>query len=371
MKHSILVVDDEADNVDALERLFRKKYKVHKAVSADEGLAILKRTKAEGETISLIISDQRMPKTTGVEFLRDSQKYVPEAIRILLTGFTDIESVISAINSGQVYRYITKPWDPVDLANTVDKAIERYELSAELKEKNAALAAALEELKTLDEAKSNFMILINHELKTPLTVILSFLELLKESNPTPEQTKYISRIAGSAEKLKRIIDDVLLFVQAETGVLKTSLKKVSIEKVFNDVQQKFAEQLAAKNQTIQFSESDFSVKADNKVLNEVLVRLLDNAIKFGGENAVLEVSAHSVGDDKIEVAVTNPGKPIPAKTIEKILKPFTLDEDIMKHSEGLGLGLSLTQALLKTHNSQLKLECPKGQVRASFILDLN
>ena len=61
----------------------------------------------------------------------------------LPTGFTDIDSVISAINSGQVYRYVTKPWDPVDLANTVDKAIERYELSAELKEKNRALELAL------------------------------------------------------------------------------------------------------------------------------------------------------------------------------------------------------------------------------------
>src|SRR6202012_3259788 len=124
------------------------------------------------------VTDQRMPGMTGVELLSESMESTPDAVRILLTGYTDIESVIAAINSGQIYRYVTKPWDPVDLTNAVDKAIERYEMSAELKEKNAALEMALRELRVLDEAKSNFMILINHELKTPLTSMVSFLSLL-------------------------------------------------------------------------------------------------------------------------------------------------------------------------------------------------
>ncbi len=369
MKHSILVVDDESDNVDALERLFRRKYTVFKATSADEGLALLKSQDKQPEKISLIISDQRMPKKNGVEFLNESRKYVPDAVRILLTGYTDIESVISAINSGEVYRYLTKPWDPVDLVNTVDKAIERYDLSAELKEKNIALAKALEELKTLDDAKNNFMILINHELKTPLTVILSFLELLKETDLTPEQMKYLTRISTSSEKLKRIIDEVLLFVQAETGLLKISKKKLSVEKVFEEAAHKYADALAAKHQKIKFSKKDFVVKADNKIFGDALDRLLNNAIKFGSEHSILELTAEENGDGRVEISVINSGKPIPAKTIERILKPFTLDEDVMKHSEGIGMGLSLTQALLKTHESDLKLDCPNGHVRASFTLE--
>ncbi|NJL23925.1 MAG: response regulator [Calothrix sp. SM1_5_4] len=176
MKHSILCVDDEVDNVDALERLFRRKYNVFRATSGKEALKVLK-----DNPVSLIVSDQRMPGMTGVELLAKSIDYRPDAVRVLLTGYTDIESVISAINSGQVYRYVTKPWDPVDLGNTIDKAIERYEMALELREKNAALEKALRELRSLDQAKSNFMILINHELKTPLTSMLSFIELLRES----------------------------------------------------------------------------------------------------------------------------------------------------------------------------------------------
>ncbi len=366
MKHTILVVDDEIDNVDALERLFRRKYNVLKALSADEGLALVRDNK-----VSLIISDQRMPKKTGVEFLKASQKFVPDAIRMLLTGFTDIESVIEAINSGEVYRYITKPWDPVDLANTVDKGIERYELGAELKEKNEALSKALSELRVLDEAKSNFMILINHELKTPLTIILSFLGLLGETDLTDEQKKYVARISTSSDKLKKIIDDVLIFVSAETGLLKISKRKLSTTKIIDEIVHKHDNASKLKKQKFLLPKLDFAIKGDVKVVTDAFERLVENAIRFGTQDSVIEIEAQDVGDGKVEIAVVNEGKAIPAKTLEKIMKPFTLDEDVMKHSEGLGLGLSLTQALLKTHESHLELECTKGKVRASFQIEAN
>lgn len=364
MKHTILCVDDEIDNVDALERIFRKKYTVLKATSAAEGLALIKKNK-----VSLIISDQRMPRKTGVEFLKESIEYHPEAIRILLTGYTDIESVIDAINSGEVYRYITKPWDPVDLANTVDKAIERYELSAELKEKNERLEKAYAELKTLDEAKNNFMILINHELKTPLTVILSFLELLKETELSKEQEKYAQRILTSAEKLKKITEDVLSFVSAETGIMKVSKKKISSQKLIHDLVTKYKSAAEAKKQKILPPKKDHELKVDPQIIGAAFERLLDNAIKFGDEGSDIEIAINPGDKDHLELAVTNEGKPLKPETIEKILKPFTLDEDILKHSQGLGLGLSLTQALLKRHATSLQITCPKGRVRAAFQIE--
>ncbi len=365
MKHTILLVDDEIDNVEALERIFRKKFAVLKATSAAEGLALLKKNE-----VSLIISDQRMPKKTGVEFLQESMSICPDAIRILLTGHTDIDSVIDAINSGQVYRYITKPWDSIDLANTVDKALERYELSHELREKNIQLQKAFDELKTLDDSKNSFMILINHELKTPLTVIMSFLELLAETNLDNEQIKYIDRIKSGSQKLKRIIDDVLSFVSAETGLLKISKKKVSTQKLIGDLTQRFAEQAAVKKQKFVTPKKDYEIKADPQVVSAAVERLIDNAIKFGDADSSIEIELAMLDGDRIELAVTNEGQPLSEKTIAKILKPFTLDEDVMKHSQGLGLGLSLTQALLKRHSSQLQIECPKGHVRASFEVDL-
>ena len=131
MKHTILCIDDEPNIVDALERIFRRKFRVLKATTPEDALEILQK-----EDVTVIISDQRMPHMTGVELLNRSLETHPFAVRILLTGYADMSSVIDAINSGHVYRYITKPWDTDDLTIAVDQAVERYELMAELKEKN-------------------------------------------------------------------------------------------------------------------------------------------------------------------------------------------------------------------------------------------
>lgn len=361
MKHTILCVDDEVDNVEALERLFRRKYHVLKATSGAEGLEILKK-----EQVSLIISDQRMPQMTGVEFLEKSLKTHPEAVRILLTGYTDIDSVIAAINSGQIYRYVTKPWDPVDLQTAVDRAIERYQLNQELKSTNSALTEALNELKTLDEAKNQFMILINHELKTPLTVLLSFLQLLNDTKMDEEQQMYVKRIQSSSDRLKSLIDDVLQLVSAETGLLKVNLKKTSTENIVRSLPAHLMELAGEKEQIINFEVEDVQVKADPQVIEQVLVRLIDNAIKFGSKQTEINIEIHPSSDNRVSFSIENEGKSISKSMIQKILKPFTLDENIMNHTKGTGLGLSLCQALLKTHNSKLDIESSGNKVKVSF-----
>ncbi len=366
MKHTVLCVDDESDNVDALERLFRRKYNVLKATSGADALKLM-----ESNQVSLIVTDQRMPHMTGVEFLQESMRFAPEAIRILLTGYTDIESVIAAINSGQVYRYVTKPWDPHDLANTVDKAIEKYELSAELKEKNKALELALKELRTLDEAKSNFMILINHELKTPLTVMLSFLDLLKETDLNDEQKKFLDRIGQSAARLQSLILDSLELVSAEAGTLPIKMTGIDLKKVVADLQTKFAGSLEKKGMTLELDLKASRVKADDQALRSVLSRLLDNAIKFGLEKSIIELSAEEKDDGQVVLTVANEGKALKPETIEKILKPFSLDENIMHHSKGTGLGLSVVQAVLKCLGSNLEVRSPKGKFAATFQLPAN
>lgn len=366
MKHAILCIDDETDIVDALERLFRKKYSVLKATSGDEGLALLR---AHPE-IAVIISDQRMPSMTGVEFFKRSQKSHPETVRILLTGYTDVESVISAINDGHIYRYVTKPWDPVDLTNAVDKGVERFLIGLELREKNIALEKALAELQTLDEAKNHFMILINHELKTPLTAILSYLELLHESALNPEQTKFVGRIQQGADRLKSLIADALELVSAETGVLKISPKKMAAQKLADEMKPDFQDLAQAKKHTLTWKMGPDSVKADPKVVRSVLSRLVDNAIKFSADGSEIRVSARASGADGLEFRVENPGKALTQKMIDKILRPFSLDEDIMNHTHGAGLGLSVSQALLKTHQSQLQFTSDKGKIAVSFVLPL-
>ena len=123
-KPKMLVVDDEPDNLDLLYRTFRREFQVLKAESGVRALEVLQK---EGE-VAVIISDQRMPEMKGTEFLKKTLPQFPNTVRIILTGFTDIEDLVEAINSGQVYKYITKPWDPNELKAVVQRAADTYDL---------------------------------------------------------------------------------------------------------------------------------------------------------------------------------------------------------------------------------------------------
>jgi CheY-like chemotaxis protein len=122
-KLKMLVVDDEPDNLDLLYRTFRREFQV---LRAESGAAALEILSTEGE-VAVIISDQRMAEMKGTEFLSRTVPQFPHTMRIILTGFTDVEDLVDAINAGQVYKYITKPWDPHELKVVVQRAAETYD----------------------------------------------------------------------------------------------------------------------------------------------------------------------------------------------------------------------------------------------------
>ena len=109
-KRPILVVDDEADILHSLKSLLRRDFEVYTANSGAEAMKIL-----QEQDIHLVMTDQRMPQMTGVEFLRHVKTDHPEAMRLIFTGYADIRAVIDAINQGNVFRYVSKPWDPEEL----------------------------------------------------------------------------------------------------------------------------------------------------------------------------------------------------------------------------------------------------------------
>ncbi|PZV15506.1 MAG: two-component system response regulator [Pseudanabaena sp.] len=132
-KPKLLVVDDEQDNLDLLYRTFRREFTVFRA---DSGIKALKVLEKEGE-MAAIISDQRMPEMNGTEFLKLTVSDFPDTMRIVLTGYTDITDLIDAINSGQVHKYITKPWEPDQLKSVVSEATHCYD---SLKQRSEAIS---------------------------------------------------------------------------------------------------------------------------------------------------------------------------------------------------------------------------------------
>lgn len=364
-KQTILCVDDEIDNLDALERVFRAKFDVLRASSGAEGLSLLDQNPGR---VAVIVTDQRMPGMTGVQFLETSIGRHPHCVRILLTGYTDMESIIAAVNKGQIYRYLNKPWDPVDLLNTVERAAQRFELERDLEKKTVALEAAFKELQVLDQSKTQFMMLVNHELKTPLTSMLSYTEMLKETRLDPEQTLFVDRIMKSAERLRSLIDDVLIVTSGEMGQIKPTIQPFVISEADLAWPDPVRQLMSKKRQSVKIQMDSLKLVGDRNILTQILGRLVHNAAKFSPEDAQIEITCKKSQSHRASFKVFNPGAFVPPAVIEKIAKPFFIDEEMLHHTTGTGLGLTVCQTYLKSLSSKLVIANRDQGVEASFEL---
>ena len=172
--HKILCVDDEKNILNSIKRLLRKEdYQLITASSAQEGLDILAK-----EDISLVISDHRMPKMSGTEFLRKVKEQYPDVIRIILTGYTEVDAITESINKGNIYKFLLKPWNDHNLKIEVKNALEQYELVMTNKklhhqviEKNEELHQINENLETLVEKRTQELSLQNQALEFSRSVL--------------------------------------------------------------------------------------------------------------------------------------------------------------------------------------------------------
>ena len=121
-KHCLLVVDDEPDVCDSIHDLLRRDYRVLKARNGAEGFRLMQ----ENE-VHIIMTDQRMPQISGVELLANVRTRHPHAVRLLFTGYADLEAIIAAINQGHVYHFLKKPWQPEELVTAVREAAREYD----------------------------------------------------------------------------------------------------------------------------------------------------------------------------------------------------------------------------------------------------
>jgi YesN/AraC family two-component response regulator len=188
---------------------------VQTAIDAGEGLVL-----AKNFEFQVVIADQRMPGMTGVEFFEKLVEINPDPIRILLTGYSDITSVIDAINRGEVYRFIDKPWNLEQIKNAILNAAEIFYARKELKEKNTRL-------EKLHSEMNQFVYSLSHELRGPLMSISGISKLAKMEVKDPDIIEYFDMIDSATLKLDDFIYKMLDFYRStkiETKVVLFNLK---------------------------------------------------------------------------------------------------------------------------------------------------
>ena len=359
IKPPLLIVDDEPEVLSSLRSLFRREFRVLTAERADQALDILRL----GTEVHVVITDQRMPGMTGTELLSKVREEFPDVIRLMMTGYADVNSVVNAVNQGNVYRYIGKPWDPEELTSVIRHAFDQYRLINERR-------VLLKELEEANRLKASFITLASHELNTPLTIVLGMLRLAQAKNTDETVRPFLDRSLAAADRLHRRLTNT--FKVLEDGDFSRSLEvaPTSIADIFEDVSQEMGPFLKLRKQTLltRIEPSDLAVVASRTHLRDILEALLSNAMKFSKDDASIRLTARPDGDCVI-IEVEDHGVGICIADQPHVFKPMFSTFDMMKHStgeygyckRGMGLGLAIAKRFVELQKGSIAFSSEDGQ----------
>jgi signal transduction histidine kinase len=362
--YPILYVDDEPLALETLQRQFRREFTILTASSAAQGLEILRE-----RTVALVLADQRMPDTTGTQLLSRVRVEFPHAVRMLLTAYTDLESVVEAINQGHVYRYLTKPYDEREVRMALREGIERYAL---VQERDRLYAANVETMKRVARANrlsavGTMAAALAHEINNPLVPISTFLQMLPakrdESTRDPEYWDVLYPMTlKEVERIRKLIHELLTYAKF-TGETEPTFEAVDLNALLEELATFLASQVRSRGATLTMTPDPSlpRVWIDAERIKQVLTNLLLNATQAmpaaGGAITVTTRTTTVQGVAHAEITVTDTGIGIPQEHREKLFTPFFTT----KGGDGNGLGLLTCQHVIDEHRGTIDVDSEVGK----------
>ena len=377
-RHTILVVDDEADVVASVKDLLRLEYKVLGVTRAAEAMAVVER-----EPLDVVMTDQRMPEQSGVELLERVRERQPEATRLLFTGYADLKAVIDAINKGDVYRYITKPWDPDELLTIIREAcghhdllVERRTLLDEVQAKNAQLEKANADLQRADQLKNAFIQVASHELRTPLTILTGVAHLAAMyPGSTGELGELLKRIQQAGTRMQHLINQIVTMLSMQQFERKPAMSAHNLARLVRRAADDVRPFVVTRRQTllVDVPEELGDLTVDEEKIRDAVNHLLLNAVKFTPDGGTITVGARRQGEDgrsgPARIWVSDTGVGMDAPSVSRVFDTFFTSFDVSHHSsghfeygkKGLGLGLSVVKAFVEMHGGSVAVASEPGQ----------
>jgi signal transduction histidine kinase len=357
--YNILYVDDEVSNLRIFKNTFRRDYNIFTAESAQEGLKIL-----EQEKIDLVLTDQRMPEMSGVEFLKNVMIKSPEPHRILITAYTDFVALKDAVNEAKIFQYIQKPWDEKEIRQIIDCSLEIYELkqrnvelTEKLKKKNEELIRLNKELMELDHLKFQFLNIISHEIRTPLNGLMGATYLLKTEFSEADYQKYQEMFQILELSTKRL-EHFLLLAERIT-IFKTKSYEISPEnfqlsKLIYDVVKVLNEKISMKNIDLHYDlHQDGRCFADKELIEICLLEVIDNAIKFVNKDGKITIKTFTKNSSQI-IEIIDDGPGFPELVLKNIFKTFNTNNNLTQQS--MGLDLALINLIIEAHDGKIEIK---------------
>ena len=383
-KKNLLIIDDEIEVLNTLKRVFYKDYNLHVTQSPKEAFDIMNKY-----SIEVILCDQQMPKMKGTEFFTIVKDLYPFAIRILFTGYLDLSDAIMSINEGQIFRYLTKPWNLFELKSSVKEAFEKNTLIREnsimvetlkntniilkdkVRERTQELEVKNEELEKISNDKSKILGIVAHDLRSPIGGIFSLskyissdVKAVNSEEPVrfarlKESIEFLEIITDSSKYLLDLINDILDVSVIETGELTLNIENIKYIPFLNKAIGIDKESAKNKNITIRVLleiEYNIIICMDKIKISQVINNFLQNAIKFSHPFGKIILKVYDDGD-YITTKVIDEGEGIPKLERNKLFKIFSKTSSTPTGGEkSNGLGLYISQRIIDAHDGIIGFE---------------
>lgn len=343
---SILIVDDEEIIRDLCGKAL-KQYTILKAGSCADAMWLY-----NNERPDLILSDVMMPGGSGIDLLRRVKEVDPHAVVIIMTGFAEKEIVLNALKEG-ADDFISKPLNLLQLRTAIEKALVKKRLREELAS-----------LKQMDRLKSNFLSLISHKLRTPITSISLFLQNIQrgycDSND-PLFKQNAQMIYDEASYLGRLVADLLAFSQVMVGNVGLNLQLCDLNDIVTEVLQKTREAQNKPGIDMEFVKQNVPlIHIDRDKIAFALQQIIDNAYKFSKDEGQISIAIKNSGD-KVSIVVYDSGIGIPRDEIAKVFEKFyQIDPDNTGQVRGFGLGLFYAREFVRQNGGSISLDSEPG-----------
>jgi two-component system probable response regulator PhcQ len=373
-KFAVLYVDDEAQSLKMFARAFSDQFRILTAGTAAEGLKLLEQHR---DDIGLLMTDQRMPGEKGVWLLERARQLRPNIIRILATAYSDMDAAIAAVNTGAIYKYVTKPWDPPQLEHTLKRGLEFFMVHAERDQLLKQKMSVLHNMMIADRIVSLGLLAqgLSHHMRNSLQAVKTFLDLapvkLQEEKQNPDEIRnpdfwkeYYLNVQVQIEKINHMLKD--LWAASE----KTSVEfrdEIQLRAAVAAAVMTTAPLLAEKKITVEnlIPDSLPALLADRPKFERLLELLLkDEAVSLPA-GAKVTLSASATGD-RITLQVRDNGPGLPQEALRLVFDPFVLRSDTPME---YGINLMACYFIVHHHGGKITATSEPGQ-GATFTISL-
>ena len=339
-KFAILYVDDEEKSLKYFVRAFEDQFRIFTAVNAQDGLKVLEEHKDE---IALLMTDQRMPGEKGVWLLEKARQLRPRIVRILATAFADMDAAIAAVNTGAIYKYITKPWDPPQLENTLKRGLEFFMVQRERDHLLREKMSVLHNMMIADRIVSLGLLAagLSHHIRNSRVAVKTFLDLapakLEEEKIDMEGLRnpdfwkeYYQNVQGQIEKINNMLKD--LWTASETPTFEFA-HQVNLRAVVAETVGRLEEAFAAKNIRIenQIPETLPSLNVDKPKFYRLFELLMKDELTTLPAGSTISLSASlrepRPGDRQVQVQIKDNGPGLPKEALRLVFDPFVVRSD--------------------------------------------